>query len=157
MLILFLQQENDISVNRQRWIRYVLAKNLGHSVTELKGALTGLLTKERWVMRQWGLLLRMYRLLYLKTIKPYIKSRCELLFTHFGISGPIVRQQADIFLIQTTKMPKPLLILNLLLMNRHCTKGLHWIWKRTHQKSMRIHWIASSKIPYTCNSKTFRN
>ncbi|NLV33213.1 MAG: NAD(P)/FAD-dependent oxidoreductase [Clostridiaceae bacterium] len=69
---------------------YVLAKNLGHSVTELKGALTGLLTKERWVNETMGLTLKNVSLTVLKDDKAIYKEQGELLFTHFGISGPIV-------------------------------------------------------------------
>ncbi len=69
---------------------YVLAQKLGHSVTEIKGALTGLLTKEKWVTETMGLTLKNVSLSVLKDGKTLYKEQGELLFTHFGISGPIV-------------------------------------------------------------------
>ncbi len=69
---------------------YELAKKLGHTVTELKGALTGLLTKEKWVAETMGLTLRNVSLTVKKEVKALYKEQGELLFTHFGISGPIV-------------------------------------------------------------------
>jgi len=69
---------------------YGIAQKLGHSITEVKGALTGLLTKEKWVAETMGLTLKNVSLTVTKDDKPLYKEQGELLFTHFGISGPIV-------------------------------------------------------------------
>ncbi len=69
---------------------YYLAQKLGHTVTEIKGALTGLLTREKWVTETMGLTLKNVSLTVIKDEKPLFKEQGELLFTHFGISGPIV-------------------------------------------------------------------
>ncbi|MFA5341329.1 MAG: NAD(P)/FAD-dependent oxidoreductase [Clostridia bacterium] len=79
---------------------YTLAQKLGHSITELKGALTGLLTKEKWVTETMGLTLKNVSLTVTKNEKPLFKEQGELLFTHFGISGPIVLT-ASRFLLDT--------------------------------------------------------
>ena len=69
---------------------YQLAKKLGHEITPLKGALTGLLTKEKWVKETMGLTLKNVTLSVYKDETLIYKELGELLFTHFGISGPIV-------------------------------------------------------------------
>lgn len=69
---------------------YQLAKKLGHEITPLKGALTGLLTKEKWVKETMGLTLKNVTLSVYKDEALIYKELGELLFTHFGISGPIV-------------------------------------------------------------------
>ncbi|MDD3970560.1 MAG: NAD(P)/FAD-dependent oxidoreductase [Clostridia bacterium] len=69
---------------------YQLAKKLGHEITPLKGALTGLLTKEKWVKETMGLTLKNVTLSVYKDEILMYKELGELLFTHFGISGPIV-------------------------------------------------------------------
>lgn len=69
---------------------YQLAKKLGHEITPLKGALSGLLTKEKWVKETMGLTLKNVTLSVYKDEALIYKELGELLFTHFGISGPIV-------------------------------------------------------------------
>lgn len=69
---------------------YQLAKKLGHEITPLKGALSGLLTKEKWVKETMGLTLKNVTLSVYKDEALIFKELGELLFTHFGISGPIV-------------------------------------------------------------------
>lgn len=69
---------------------YALATKLGHSITELKGALTGLNTREKWVKEAMGLTLKNVSLAVFKEDVLLYKEQGELLITHFGISGPIV-------------------------------------------------------------------
>ena len=73
---------------------YDMAKSAGHSVTELRPALTAIVTEELWPERLAGLTLKNVALrAYVndgKKEKRIYNEQGELLFTHFGISGPLV-------------------------------------------------------------------
>ncbi|MFA7672633.1 MAG: NAD(P)/FAD-dependent oxidoreductase [Clostridia bacterium] len=69
---------------------YELARQLGHTIIPLKGALTGLNTYQKWVSGAMGLTLKNVSLTLYKDNKELFKEQGELLLTHFGISGPIV-------------------------------------------------------------------
>jgi predicted Rossmann fold flavoprotein len=70
---------------------YEMARRLGHQVTELKPSLIPLVVAEKWVTELQGL--------SLKNISITISDRKgrkiytdfgEMLFTHFGVSGPVI-------------------------------------------------------------------
>lgn len=69
---------------------YRLAQELGHTVTELKPSLVPLVSPDKYCAEMMGLSLRNV------TLKLYDKEKCiytelgEMLFTHFGVSGPLV-------------------------------------------------------------------
>lgn len=67
-----------------------IAKQLGHTVTPLKAALVPLRTKERWVKELQGISLENIRITFLADGKKIISDIGELMFTHFGVSGPLV-------------------------------------------------------------------
>ncbi len=70
---------------------YRLAESLGHTVTELRPGLIPLITAEDWVVKLQGLSLKNIRLTALNDKGKKINEEFgEMLFTHFGISGPIV-------------------------------------------------------------------
>lgn len=69
---------------------YKLAKSLGHEITPLMASLTGLYTKEKWPQKVMGLTLKNVGLSLTKDDKVIYKDLGEMLFTHFGISGPLV-------------------------------------------------------------------
>ncbi|MDW7675933.1 MAG: NAD(P)/FAD-dependent oxidoreductase, partial [Bacillota bacterium] len=66
---------------------YDMAKTLGHEIIPIKPALIPLVTKEDWVKELQGLALKNVEL---EIIGQKTKLFGEMLFTHFGISGPIV-------------------------------------------------------------------
>ncbi|MEW5758522.1 MAG: NAD(P)/FAD-dependent oxidoreductase [Candidatus Omnitrophota bacterium] len=67
-----------------------IIKHLGHTIIDLKAGLVPLVTKEQFVKELQGLTLINIQLTF-KQGKHKIKSTIsELLFTHFGISGPLV-------------------------------------------------------------------
>jgi predicted Rossmann fold flavoprotein len=70
---------------------YRLAKALGHTVTELKPSLVPLETVEKWVPELQGLTLKNVGLTAFdnKGNKVY-HEQGEMLFTHFGVSGPMI-------------------------------------------------------------------
>lgn len=71
---------------------YRFAKELGHTVTELSPSLVGLECKEGFCTRLQGLSLKNVGIKVYKNgaKKPVYEDFGELLFTHFGISGPTV-------------------------------------------------------------------
>lgn len=69
---------------------YAFAKTLGHTITPCKPSLVSLVTKEAWPQQAMGLSLRNVTLRAIKKGKPIFSELGELLFTHFGVSGPLV-------------------------------------------------------------------
>ena len=70
---------------------YKMAKELGHTIVPLKPSLVPLITKEEWVKDLQGLSLKNVSITLVdnKGKKIYSDFR-EMLFTHFGVSGPII-------------------------------------------------------------------
>jgi len=87
-----------------------LAIRLGHTVTELKPALSGLITQENWVKSIAGVTLN--------NIKGsvYYNNKCEkvlygdLLFTHEGITGPLAYKISSYFAFYNYNKNTPLLV-----------------------------------------------
>ena len=71
---------------------YTLAKQAGHTITELKPSLVPLECHEGWCTEAMGLSLRNVeiRVEDSKTYKEVYKDFGEMLFTHFGVSGPMI-------------------------------------------------------------------
>ena len=69
---------------------YALAQALGHTVTELKPSLVPLTSPDRYCAEMMGLSLRNVTLELMDGNKPVYKEMGEMLFTHFGVSGPLV-------------------------------------------------------------------
>lgn len=68
---------------------YEIARRFGHSVKELKPALVGIETKENFAKIQ-GLSLKNVSLSAVFNGKTVFCETGEMLFTHFGVSGPLV-------------------------------------------------------------------
>jgi predicted Rossmann fold flavoprotein len=66
------------------------AKDAGHKVTELTPSLVPVHIKEEWCKQMMGLSLRNTGFKALVGKKKIYEEQGELLFTHFGISGPVV-------------------------------------------------------------------
>lgn len=69
---------------------YRFAKDAGHRVTDLRCALVPMETKEEYVTRMQGLALKNVSFTVKDGKKVLYQDFGELLFTHFGISGPLV-------------------------------------------------------------------
>ncbi len=70
---------------------YSMARKLGHTVTALKPSLIPLLAEEQWVMEMQGLSLKNVAItMYDKRNKKVFSDFGEMLFTHFGVSGPVI-------------------------------------------------------------------
>ncbi len=69
---------------------YQFAKSAGHSITELSPALVPFETKETVVKDLQGLALKNVEVTILKGGKELYREFGEMLFTHFGVSGPVL-------------------------------------------------------------------
>lgn len=69
---------------------YKLAKQVGHSVMPLRPALVPLETKEEWVKELQGLALKNVEVNVIVNKRKITSEFGEMLFTHFGLSGPII-------------------------------------------------------------------
>ena len=69
---------------------YRFARESGHTVTELFPSLVPVETKEPWVRDLMGLSLRNIEFVMKDGKKEVYREFGEMLFTHFGLSGPVV-------------------------------------------------------------------
>lgn len=69
---------------------YTLAEALGHTVTELKPSLVPLTSPDKFCAEMMGLSLRNVTLKLMDGEKCIYSELGEMLFTHFGVSGPLV-------------------------------------------------------------------
>lgn len=69
---------------------YEMARRLGHTVTELRPSLVPLETEEEWVRELQGLSLRNVRVTLLADGVKADEAFGEMLFAHFGVTGPII-------------------------------------------------------------------
>ena len=69
---------------------YAFAKENGHTVTPLCGSLVGLTIDEKWPKLLMGLSLKNVRVSAQMGKKKIYDELGEMLFTHFGVSGPLI-------------------------------------------------------------------
>ena len=69
---------------------YMLAAQVGHTITDIRPSLVPIVTEESWVKDLMGLSLRNIELSVVAKNKVQAKMFGEMMFTHFGITGPIV-------------------------------------------------------------------
>lgn len=69
---------------------YILASQVGHTITDIRPSLVPIVTEELWVKDLMGLSLRNVELSVIAKNKVQATMFGEMMFTHFGITGPIV-------------------------------------------------------------------
>ena len=69
---------------------YILAAQVGHKITDIRPSLVPIVTEESWLKDLMGLSLRNVELSVVAKNKVQAKMFGEMMFTHFGITGPIV-------------------------------------------------------------------
>lgn len=69
---------------------YKLAESAGHTITELKPSLVPIVSEDRFCAELMGLSLRNVNLKLYDGEKVIYSELGEMLFTHFGVSGPLV-------------------------------------------------------------------
>ncbi len=69
---------------------FKMAESLEHKITPLKPGLVPLTTKEAWVKELQGVALEHIKITFECGKKKIVSDVGELMFTHFGVSGPLV-------------------------------------------------------------------
>lgn len=69
---------------------YILASQVGHTITDIRPSLVPIVIEESWVKDLMGLSLRNVELSVIAKNKVQATMFGEMMFTHFGITGPIV-------------------------------------------------------------------
>lgn len=69
---------------------YLIAEKLGHTITPIKPSLVPLETEEDWVKIAQGLSLKNVKASIIVDDKKVTEDFGEMLFTHYGVSGPII-------------------------------------------------------------------
>ncbi|MCK4532602.1 NAD(P)/FAD-dependent oxidoreductase [bacterium] len=75
---------------------YRMAKKLGHSIVSLMPALVPLETKEDFVKDLQGLALKNVSVTAFADGRKIIREFGEMLFTHFGLSGPVILKMSSL-------------------------------------------------------------
>jgi predicted Rossmann fold flavoprotein len=74
---------------------FAIAKKFGHTVTKMVPALVPLKVKEKWISQLQGISLEGVRLTFRLAKKKVLSGVGDILFTHFGISGPLVLDMSN--------------------------------------------------------------
>lgn len=69
---------------------YVLAKSVGHTVTPIKPSLVPLVASNNFIPKLQGLSLKNISISVLDNGKKIFTDFGEMIFTHFGVSGPVI-------------------------------------------------------------------
>jgi len=69
---------------------YKFAKDLGHNIIKPKPSLVPLVIEENWAAELQGLSLKNIEIKVIKNEKCVYDDFGEMLFTHFGVSGPVI-------------------------------------------------------------------
>lgn len=69
---------------------YSLAEKVGHSIVEIRPSLVPLEVEEEWIKELQGLSLRNVRVTVFSGESKIGEDFGEMIFTHFGVSGPII-------------------------------------------------------------------
>ncbi len=86
---------------------YTFAKAMGHTITDLNPSLVPLHTKESFVKELMGLSLKNVKVSVTCGQKQIYEDFGELLFTHFGVSGPVILS-ASSYIIPYLKRKEPI-------------------------------------------------
>ncbi len=75
---------------------YRFARETGHAVTQCSPSLTGIELKEKWPAQLQGLSLKNVRLTVFENNKKRMSETGEMLFTHYGVSGPLILEASSL-------------------------------------------------------------
>lgn len=89
---------------------YRFARDLGHTVTEIRPALVPIETKEAYVRELQGLSLRNVEVSIFDGKKELYREFGEMLFTHYGVSGPLILTASSFIGKKLEQKPLRLLI-----------------------------------------------
>lgn len=130
---------------------YRFAKAQGHTVTELSPALVPFETAEPVVKALQGLSLRNINARILKGSKVLYEEFGEMLFTHFGVSGPVLLSASSYVAGQLRKGPLELsLDLKPALSEEQLDSRILWDFEELHNKQFKnalVHLLPSKLMP----------
>lgn len=86
---------------------YRFAKKMGHTVTDIQPALVPLVVKQSFCKEMQGLSLKNVEVTVMQGKKQVYQNFGEMLFTHYGVSGPLILS-ASSFLTKFVKQGKEL-------------------------------------------------
>lgn len=89
---------------------YLFAREAGHTVNEIKPALVPFTVKEDWCMELQGLSLKNVSVILKSGKKKIYEGFGEMLFTHFGVSGPLILSASSYYVKKLYGMPAELFI-----------------------------------------------
>ena len=89
---------------------YRFAKELGHSVTECSPSLVPIETAEDWAGRLQGLSLRNVEVTILDGKKELYREFGEMLFTHYGVTGPLILTASSVIQKKLAAHPRAMRI-----------------------------------------------
>jgi predicted Rossmann fold flavoprotein len=92
---------------------YRLAASLGHNIVSVRPALVPLETEETWVREATGLSLRNVEVTLYTGGKKRAAGFGEMLFTHYGVSGPIILTLSRLAVEALQRGEMPRLVINL--------------------------------------------
>ncbi len=84
---------------------YRFARKLGHTIMEIKPALVPFTVKESWCMEMQGLSLKNVSVVLQSDKKKIYEGFGEMLFTHFGVSGPLILSASSYYVKKFYGMP----------------------------------------------------
>lgn len=89
---------------------YRIAGELGHTIKEIKPALVPLTVQESWCMEMQGLSLKNVSVVLKNGKKKIYEGFGEMLFTHFGVSGPLILSASSFYVKKYKDIPVSLSI-----------------------------------------------
>lgn len=89
---------------------YLFAQRAGHTIKEVRPALVPFVVKEDWCMELQGLSLKNVSVILKNDKKKIYEGFGEMLFTHFGVSGPLILSASSYYVKKYYGMPVQLLI-----------------------------------------------
>ena len=89
---------------------YMFAESVGHTIKEVRPALVPFVVKEDWCMELQGLSLKNVSVMLKSDKKKIYEGFGEMLFTHFGVSGPLILSASSYYAKKYYGMPVQLLI-----------------------------------------------
>lgn len=89
---------------------YAFAESVGHTVKEIKPALVPFTVQEDWCMQMQGLALKNVSVLLQCGKKKIFEGFGEMLFTHFGVSGPLILSASSYYVKKYIGQPVTLRI-----------------------------------------------
>lgn len=89
---------------------YRFAESLGHTIKEIRPALVPLIVKESWCMEMQGLSLKNVSVSLKSGKKKIYEGFGEMLFTHFGVSGPLMLSASSYYVKKYKDSPVTLSI-----------------------------------------------